>query len=41
VLNLLAKTMIASNSAKGFVLDGFPRAVDQGVKFESNVGFNY
>ena len=29
--------MIAKKGCKGFLIDGFPRDVDQGVKFENTV----
>lgn len=39
VMELLAEKMLAELSqTKGYLIDGYPREVDQGVKFESDIG---
>ena len=38
ILELLRDAMIARKECKGFLIDGFPRDVPQGEKFETTVG---
>jgi len=39
VLELIKSNMInASGSSKGFLIDGYPREVEQGIKFENTIG---
>ncbi|XP_065068415.1 adenylate kinase isoenzyme 5-like [Rhopilema esculentum] len=38
ILELLSEAMIKNKDAKGFLVDGFPRDVPQGQKFENEVG---
>jgi len=38
ILELLRDAMIAKKDCKGFLIDGFPRDVPQGIKFEKTVG---
>jgi len=38
ILELLKDAMIARKDCKGFLIDGFPRDVPQGEKFENTVG---
>lgn len=37
VLALIKENMIKSKDAKGFLIDGYPREVDQGIKFENTI----
>jgi adenylate kinase family enzyme len=38
VLGLLAEAMLANvNSSKGFLIDGYPRELEQGLTFEKQV----
>lgn len=39
VLDLVKKAMLlaCANGSKGFLIDGYPRDIDQGKKFESEV----
>lgn len=37
VLALIKENMIKSKDAKGFLIDGYPREVDQGIKFEQSI----
>jgi adenylate kinase len=40
VLDMIKETMLAKKSvSKGFLIDGYPRAVNQGVEFENEVIF--
>lgn len=39
ILELLSEAMVKKNDAKGFLIDGFPRDVPQGEKFENEVCF--
>jgi len=38
ILQLLGEAMVKKKEAKGFLIDGFPRDVPQGEKFENEVG---
>merc|ERR1712198_161605 len=38
ILELLREAMIKNKDCKGFLIDGFPRDVPQGEKFEDTVG---
>jgi len=38
VLNLMKQKIEANADAKGFLIDGYPRTVDQGIEFERTVG---
>ena len=39
VLTLLKEAMLANAAtSKGFLIDGYPRELDQGVRFENEVG---
>lgn len=38
ILELLRDAMIKKNDVKGFLIDGFPRDIPQGQKFENTVG---
>ena len=37
VLAMIRDKMLANTDAKGFLIDGYPREVDQGKQFESSV----
>ena len=37
VLNMIKEAMVANQDATGFLIDGYPRQVDQGKEFESEV----
>merc|ERR1712173_524439 len=41
VLALMKANIEANPSAKGFLIDGYPRTVDQGISFEEKVGACY
>jgi len=36
-LTLLKEAMIKNKAANGFLIDGYPRELNQGVRFESEV----
>merc|ERR1712241_1079941 len=38
VLDLMKTNIEANSDAKGFLIDGYPRTVDQGIEFEKKVG---
>jgi len=38
ILELLSEAMVKRKDSKGFLIDGFPRDVPQGEKFENEVG---
>merc|ERR1719433_1167605 len=38
VLDLMKTNIEAHPEAKGFLIDGYPRTVDQGIEFEKKVG---
>lgn len=37
VLTLLKEEMVRQKDAKGFLIDGYPRELEQGTRFESEV----
>ncbi len=40
VLDMIKDAMLANlSTSKGFLIDGYPRQVDQGIEFETQVGF--
>ena len=39
VLTLLKEAMLKNTQAKGFLIDGYPRELEQGTRFESEVIF--
>ena len=39
VLNMIKEAMVANKDANGFLIDGYPRQVDQGKEFENEVCF--
>ena len=41
VLTLIKEAMAANSSANGFLIDGYPRELEQGTRFESEVGCYY
>ena len=42
VLDMIKEAMLANvDNAKGFLIDGYPRKVDQGIEFEKEVNFSF
>ena len=39
ILDLLREAMIARSDSKGFLIDGYPRDVQQGEQFEESVSY--
>lgn len=39
VLDMIKEAMLKNASSKGFLIDGYPREVGQGMEFEKQVGF--
>jgi adenylate kinase len=40
VLSLLKEAMVSKvNDSKGFLIDGYPRQIEQGIEFEKEVNF--
>lgn len=37
MLHLIEKTMAENTRHKGYLIDGFPREIEQGIKFEKHV----
>ena len=37
ILELVSEAMVKNKASKGFLIDGFPRDVPQGEKFENEV----
>jgi len=37
VLTLLKEAMLKQKASKGFLIDGYPRELDQGKRFEADV----